>query len=294
MKRGTLTVLAIVGAVGALLLSSAVFTVHQSEQAMVLQFGDLQRIIDKPGINIKLPFMQDVVFFSKRVLNFDAPSEEVPTLDQKQVIVSSFARFRIVDPLLFYQAVHDEAGVQARLRPIVSSALRRILGDVPMSQILTAKRADLMRRIAESVNIEAQTFGINVIDVRMKRVDLPEENSQAIFRRMQTQREQAARRFRAEGAKEAQTLRSEADKQQVVILADAQRQGSIQRGEGEGEATRIYNEAYGRDPGFFDFYRSLQAMNEGLGGDNTTYVGPTSGDFFRFFGQQAAPAAAGQ
>jgi membrane protease subunit HflC len=210
------------------------------------------------------------------------------------VIVSSFARFRIVDPLLFYQTVRDEVGVQARLRPIISSALRRILGDVPMSQILTAVRADLMRRIAESVNTEAKTFGINVIDVRMKRVDLPEENSQAIFRRMQTQREQEARRFRAEGAKEAQTLRSEADKQQVVILADAGRQGSIQRGEGEAEATRIYNEAFGRDPEFFDFYRSLQAMGEGLGGDNTTYVGPTSGDFFRFFGQQSAPAGAGQ
>lgn len=283
MRRPALIGAAIAAAVAIIVALSAMFTVHQSEQALVLQFGEPRRVIDEPGLHFKVPFVQRVIYFSKRVLNFDAPSEEAPTLDQKQVVVDAFARFRIVDPLRFFQTVTNEQGVQIRLRSIISSNLRRALGEVPMSLILTDQRSEFMRRIAQNVNIEAQTFGINVIDVRMKRVDLPEENSQAIFRRMQTQREQEARRIRAEGARDAQTIRAEADKQQVVILANARRTAEILRGEGDAEATAIYSAAYGRDPAFFDFYRSMQALDQSLQGETTTFVGPPAGDFFRYF-----------
>lgn len=288
MKRPAIIGLAIAAAVAVVLALSALFTVNEAEQALVLQFGEPQRVVTEPGLHVKVPFIQNVVVFSKRVLNFDAPAEEVPTIDQKQVVVDAFARFRITDPLRFFQAVRDEEGVQARLRSIISSTLRGALGEVALDFILTDQRAGLMRQIAEQVNREASGFGINVIDVRLKRVDLPEENSQAIFRRMQTQREQEARRIRAEGARDAQTIRAEADKQRVVILANARRTAEILRGEGEAQATAIYNEAYGRDAAFFDFYRSMQALTEALPRETTTFVGPPDGDFFRFFNN--APA----
>jgi modulator of FtsH protease HflC len=274
----------IAAAVAALiLLLSSYYIVHPSERVLVLQFGNPVRPVDQPGIYFKLPFVQNVVYFSNRVLNFDAPGEPMPTLDQKQIIVSAFARFRIVDPLVFYQKVANEQGVQERLQPIISSNLRRALGDIPMASILTSQRAEFMQEIARQVNIEAQTFGIKVIDVRIKRVDLPEENSQAIFRRMQSQREQEARKIRAEGQKDALTLRAEADKQAVIIVADANRQSQILRGEGDAQATAIYSAAYGKDPTFFDFYRSMQALSTALAGDTTTYVGAPEGDFFRYF-----------
>jgi modulator of FtsH protease HflC len=299
MQRPALIGLAIAAAVAVLVALSSVYTVHQSEQALVLQFGEPQRVVNEPGLHFKVPFIQNVVVFSNRVLNFDAPAAEVPTVDQKQVVVDAFARFRITDPLRFFQTVTNETGVQARLRSIISSTLRGALGEVPLDFILTNQRGGLMQQIAEQVNVEAQTFGINVVDVRIKRLDLPEENSQAIFRRMQTQREQEARRIRAEGARDAQTIRAEADKQSVVILANARRTAEILRGEGDAQATAIYNDAYGQDPTFFDFYRSMQALSEGLPSETTTFVGPPDGDFFRFFDQvpggfQAAAPAGGK
>lgn len=285
MNRPVLIGVAVAAVVAVLLTLSAMYTVHESEQALVLQFGEPQRVIKEPGLHFKVPVIQNVVFFSNRVLNFDAPAAEVPTVDQKQVVVDAFARFRITDPLRFFQTVTNEAGVQARLRSIISSNLRGALGEVPLDFILTNQRGGLMQQIAEQVNVEARTFGINVVDVRLKRLDLPEENSQAIFRRMQTQREQEARRIRAEGARDAQTIRAEGDKQRVVILANAQRTAEILRGEGEAQATAIYNDAYGRDPTFFDFYRSMQAMSQALPSETTTFVGPPDGDFFRFFSE---------
>lgn len=285
MKRPALIGSAIAAAIAVAVALSAMYTINEAEQALVLQFGEPQRVVEEPGLHFKVPFIQNVVFFSDKVLNFDAQAEEVPTVDQKQVVVDAFARFRITDPLRFYQAVHNEAGVQQRLRSIVSSTLRGALGEVSLDFILTDQRADLMVQIAKQVNAEAKGFGINVIDVRLKRVDLPEENSQAIFRRMQTAREQEARRIRAEGGRDAQTIRAEADKQRVVILANARRTSEILRGEGDAQATAIYNKAYGQDPKFFDFYRSMQALREGLPGDTTTFVGSPEGDFFRFFEQ---------
>ena len=263
---------------------SSMFVVNQREQALVVQFGEPKRVITEPGLNFKIPFIQKVFYFDKRVLNFDAAAQEAPTLDQKQVVVESYAKYRIVDALTFFQRVRDEIGAAQRLGPIINSTLREQLGEIPMSLILTAQRAEFMRDITAQVNLAGKEFGIEVLDVRMKRVDLPPENSEAIFRRMQTQRQQEAARFRAEGQRDAQAMRAEADKQQVVIISDARRQSEILRGEGDAEATRIYNDAYGQDAAFFDFYRSMQALTEGLTGDTTTYVGPPTGDFFRYFG----------
>ena len=288
MRRPTLIAAAVLAVVVIFVALSSMFVVNQYEIALVLQFGQARRVIDEPGLKFKVPFVQNVVFFVKRVLNFDTPSEEVPTVDQKQLIVEAFAKFRITDPLLFFQTVRDEQGVQARLRSIITSNLRRALGDVPMAVILTDRRPQIMKDMTVTVNQQAEGFGIKVLDVRVKRIDLPLENSKAIFRRMQTQREQEARRIRAEGGRDAQTIKAEADKEQVVIRAEARQKAEILRGEGDGTATATYNAAYGRDPAFFDFYRSMQALTNGLPGDNTTYVGPASGDFFRYFGGEAA------
>ena len=284
----------VVGAtVAAILLVSACYIVLPSERALVLQFGNPVRVDASPGFYFKIPFVQDVVFFDGRVLNFNPPSEEVPTVDLKQVDVSAFAVYRIVNPLLFYQTVNNEAGVQGRLGAIMSANLRQVLGNVSMAAILTQQRAQFMQEIARRVNGDTRSFGIEVIDVRIRRVDLPPANSQAIFRRMQTQREQAARKIRAEGQKEAVTLRAEADKQQVIIVANARKQGEILRGEGDAQATAIYSGAYGRDPAFFDFYRSMQALTTALPANTTTYVGPADGDFFRYFlGRSYNPAPA--
>ncbi len=282
--------------VAAVLLFSACYVVQPSERALVLQLGNPVRVDERPGLYFKIPFVQNVVFFDGRVLNFNPPSEEVPTVDLKQVDVSSFAVYRIVNPLLFYQSVSNEAGMQARLGTIMSASLRQVLGNVSMAAILTQQRAQFMEEIARRVNQDTKGFGIQVIDVRIKRVDLPPANSQAIFRRMQTQREQEARKIRAEGQKEAVTLKAEADKQQVVIVADARKQSEILRGEGDAQAAAVYNAAYGRDPSFFDFYRSMQALTTALPGDTTTYVGPADGEFFRYFlsqtpGSRTPPAS---
>ena len=284
MRRPTLIAAAVVAIAAIVVALSSMFVVNQYEIALVLQFGQARRVIDEPGLKFKVPFVQNVVFFDKRVLNFDTPSEEVPTVDQKQLIVEAFAKFRITNALLFFQTVNNEQGVQARLRSIITSNLRRALGDVPMAVVLTDRRPQIMKDMTVTVNQQAEGFGIQVLDVRVKRIDLPLENSKAIFRRMQTQREQEARRIRAEGGRDAQTIKAEADKEQVVIRAEARRKGEILRGEGDATATATYNDAYGRDPAFFDFYRSMQAMTVGLPGDNTTYVGPTTGEFFRYFG----------
>jgi modulator of FtsH protease HflC len=263
---------------------SSMFVVNQYQIALVLRFGEARRVIDEPGLKFKIPFVENYVVFDKRVLNFDTPSEEVPTVDQKQLIVEAFAKFRITNALLFYQTVRDELGVQARLRSIITSNLRRALGDVPMAVVLTDRRPKIMKDMTVTVNQQAEGFGIQVLDVRVKRIDLPLENSKAIFARMRTQREQEARRIRAEGVRDAQTISAEADKEKVVILANASQKSEILRGEGDGTATATYNAAYGRDPAFFDFYRSMQALTYGLPANNTTYVGPASGEFFRYFG----------
>jgi membrane protease subunit HflC len=276
--------------VAAITLFSSVFTVHQAEQALVLQFGQLQRAITEPGLYFKIPFLQSVVHYDKRVLDINVAQQEALDIDQKKIVVDMYGKYRIVDPLRFYQSIRTEEALTNQLRSLMRESLLGILASVEMSRVMTAERADLMRQITAEVAADTKQYGIDVIDVRMKRVDLPTENSEAVFNRMRTQRQQEAAGIRASGQRDAQALRAQADKQQVVIVADAHRQAEILRGEGDAEATKIYNDAYGRDPAFFDLYRSLQAMELGLTGDRTTYVGPPSGDFFRYFGEQPRPA----
>lgn len=293
MNRINGVAILVVAIVGLVLALNSYFTVHQTERKLVLQLGKPVRVVNDPGLNFKIPFVQDVEPVSKLVLSAEGSQEELLTQDQKRVVVDYFARYQIKDPLLFFQAVRTTELLEQRLKPIITSQLRRVLGGVQLARILTRERAQMMREITDAVDDEAARFGITVLDVRMKRVDLPPENSEAIFNRMRTQRQQEAALIRAEGDRIARTLRAEGQKQQVVILADARRQAEILRGEGDAKATAIYNQAYSQDPRFFDFYRSMQALGLGLSGDTTTYVGPAIGEFFRYFGTEGLPSARG-
>lgn len=285
--RGPFVVVAIVLIVVGLFGYSALFTVHEAEQALVLQFGKPVRVVKDAGLHFKLPFIQNVESFDKRVLDFNADNEEVPTRDQKQLVVNAFARYRILDPLLFFQTVNHIQGMEIRLANVINANLRAVFGEVELSRLLTRERSQLVHLIAQRVNEQSKSFGVSVIDVRIKRVDLPEENSQAIFNRMQTQREQEARKIRAEGDRDSRRIRADADKQRTIIVSNAQKTSEITRGEGDAEAQRIYNQSYGQDPGFFDFWASMQAMQESMSGQNTRFVGAPDSDFFRFFGNMS-------
>jgi len=289
MSRTAIIALGVLVAVVVTGISSA-FIVRETEQVLVLRFGEPQRIIASPGLHFKVPFVDVASFYDKRVLDYDADVQEIPTSDQKQLVVNAFARYRITDPLRFFQTVTDERGIEQRFNSLINSSLREVLGEVSLAVVLTPERARLMEDFTRIVASEAEAFGIEVVDVRIKRIDLPPENSEAIFERMATQRQQEARLVRAEGDKEAQRIRAEGDKRQRVIIAEAQRDAEILRGEGDAEAQRLYNDAYGQDVGFFDFWRSMQAMQKGLAGDTTTYVGPPDSDFFRFFRNETGSA----
>lgn len=268
-------------------LSQTLFAVRETQQVLVLQFGDPKRIITEPGLQYKIPFIQQLQVFDNRVLDYDASPQEVPTVDQKQVVVVAYARYKILDALRFFQTVRSELGMQQRLESTLNDALRGILGDVTLATVMTPKRAELMANLTQIVSQNVKNFGIEVVDVRIRRIDLPEENSQAIFRRMQTQRQQEARKIRAEGGKESRTITANADKQTRVIIAQAKKGAEITRGLGDAAAQKLYNESYGKDPEFFDFWRSMQAMNKGLTSETTTYIGSPDGDFFRFFNNDA-------
>lgn len=278
---------------------NSVFTVNQAAQALVLQFGQPRRVVTEPGLHFKIPFIQNVFTFDHRVLDYDVPKEEVIASDQKRLVVDSFARYRIVDPLRFFQAVGNEAVVRTRLASIINSSVRRALGNVPLAQIVSGERAMLMTQIRDMVNAETKNFGINIVDVRIKRTDLPAENSQAIYRRMQTERNRKAKQLRAQGAEEAQKIRAKADRDKIVLLAEARKTGQIARGEGDAKAVRIFADAFGRDIDFFEFYRSMQAYSDALNSGDTTLVISPNSEFFRFFnstkgviGKATAPAAA--
>ncbi|MGE0259684.1 MAG: protease modulator HflC [Alphaproteobacteria bacterium] len=289
--------LAIVGVVlvaAGILLTSAFFIVGQTEQALVLQLGEVRRVIREPGLNMKRPFIEDVITYDKRVLDFEPPHEEVIVSDQKRLVVDAYTRYRIVNPLLFYQTVGTEQGVRARLSAIVTGSLRRVLGGVTLNDILSAKRDAIMRQIRDDVAEQARPFGIEVVDVRLRRADLPEENSQAIYARMQSEREREARQYRSEGAEAAQNVRANADREKTIILAEAQRDAQRVRGEGDAQATRIYGDAFGQDKQFFAFYRSLQAYRDALNGKDTAFVLSPEGNFFKFFsGAPTETAASG-
>jgi len=262
----------------------SIFIVKEVNQAIVLQFGDPKRIILKPGLNFKIPFIQNVVFLDKRILNLDTPPEEVIASDQKRLIVDAFARFQIVDPLKFYISVGNERVARSRLSTIINSRIRNVLGKQELQTLLSKDRTKQMTLIQEGVNTEAENFGIKIVDVRIKRADLPQANSEAIFRRMQTEREREAKEFRARGAEMAVTITSTADKEVTVILADAEKQSEIMKGEGDGLRNKIFAEAFGKDPEFFAFYRAMQAYEKALiGGDTSLILSPDS-EFFKFFG----------
>ena len=269
--------------IGALAFFS-VFVVKEINQAIVLQFGDPKKIITTPGLQVKIPFIQNVVFLDRRILSLDPAPEEVIASDQKRLIVDAFARFKIVDPLKFYISVGNERVARSRLATIINSRLRSVLGKQSLATLLSEDRAKQMALIQEGVNNEAGKFGIEIIDVRIKRADLPQANSEAIFRRMQTEREREAKEFRAKGAEMAVTITSTADKEVTVILANANKESEIMKGEGDGLRNKIFADAFGRDPEFFAFYRAMQAYEKALIGGETSLILSPEGDFFKFFG----------
>ena len=262
----------------------SIFIVKAVNQAIVLQFGDPKKIILKPGINFKLPFIQNVVYLDKRILNLDTPPEEVIASDQKRLIVDAFARFQIIDPLKFYISVGNERVARSRLSTIINSRIRNVLGQQELQTLLSQDRTKQMALIQEGVNNEAENFGIKIVDVRIKRADLPQANSDAIYRRMQTEREREAKEFRAKGAEMAVTITSTADKEVTVILADAEKKSQIMKGEGDGARNKIFADAFGQDPQFFAFYRAMQAYEKALIGGETSLILSPDSEFFKFFG----------
>ena len=274
----------------AVVVFQSLFVVQEISQAIVLQFGDPKKIVTKAGLNFKLPFIQNVVYLDKRILNLDNDPEEVIAADQKRLIVDAFARFKIVDPLKFYISVGNERVARSRLSTIINSRIRGVLGTQELATLLSTDRARQMQIIQSQVNQEAQNFGIEIVDVRIKRADLPPANSEAIYKRMQTEREREAKEFRAQGAEIAQKIRSTADKDVTVILAEAHKKSEIMKGEGDGERNAIFANAFGRDPQFFAFYRAMQAYEKALIGGETSLVLSPDSDFFKFFGKSIKPA----
>ena len=271
------------------LLFQSIIIVQEINQAIVLQFGDPKKIISKAGLNFKLPFIQNVVFLDKRILNLDNAPQEVIASDQKRLIIDAITRFQITDPLKFYISVGNERVARSRLSTIINSRIRGVLGTQELATLLSTDRTKQMAIIQSDVNEEAKGFGIKIIDVRIKRADLPPANSDAIYKRMQTEREREAKEFRAEGAEIAQKIRSTADKDVTVLLANANKKSEIMKGEGDGRRNKIFADAFGQDPQFFAFYRAMQAYETALIGGETSLVLSPDSEFFKFFGKSMKP-----
>lgn len=285
MKHLSQTFLVVVALAVLLVAWSSVYIVSQGEQALVLRFGAVAYPNDPvvpPGLHLKKPFIEDVVRYDARVLDLDPPAEQIILADQKRIEVDSYTRFKIVNPLLFYQAVRTEEAAKSRLREIVNNSTRRVLGNVMLPSVLSAERESIMHEIQQQVAEVAKALGVEVVDVRIRRADLPQETSQAIFRRMESERQREAAEARAQGSERAQEIRAGAERERTVILAEAQRQAQILRGQGDAEANRVYAEAYASDPQFFAFYRSLHAYQQALSGQNTTYLLSPESDFFKY------------
>lgn len=291
--RAFLATLVVLIGLAAFAVYSSAFIVHQNEQALVLRFGAPVAFIDKPGLKWKAPFVDTVDYFDKRILDLDTASQEVTASDQKRLVVDAFARYRIVDPLKFYQTLRYEGNVRSRLGPIVESSLRRVLGAATFQDLVRERREELMKRIAAQVNAEGKDYGIEVVDVRIKRADLPEQNSKSVFERMRAERQREAAEFRAEGAAEANRIKATADREVTVIKAQAQQKADTLRGEGDGERNRIFADAFGRDPDFFAFYRSMQAYEHGFKSGDTRLILSPDSEFFKYFGGPTGRPAAG-
>jgi len=284
MKLNFLGGLAAVFIAAALIVGySSLFTVYQTQQALVIRLGQPVRVISDPGLNFKAPFIDSVVYVDKRILDLEAPPQEVIASDQKRLVVDAFARYRIKDPLRFYQTLGSINGANSQLSILLNSALRRVLGEVTFTHVVRDQRADLMARIRELVDHEATALGIEVVDVRIRRADLPEQNSQAVYQRMQTERQREAAEFRAQGAQRAQEIRSRADREVTVLVAEATSKSEQIRGEGDGTRNQIFADAFNQDPDFFAFYRSMQAYEQGLKHNDTRMLLKPDSNFFRYF-----------
>ena len=281
MSKSTISILFF--ALIAFLGLNSLFTMNERQQGLVLQFGEPKRVIQSSGLHFKLPLIQNVVRYDMRILEYDLPVEEIIAVDKKRMLVDSFTRFKIVDPLEFYKTVGTETSVRNRLNSNVISSLRRIVGRVTLEELLSEERSKIMDDIRKEVNNEASRFGIEIVDVRIRRADLPEANSQAIYERMMSERVREAKEFRAKGSEVAQKIRAEADKDKTVILAEATKKGEILRGQGESEAVKIYANAFEKDADFYSFYRSMQAYGKVLGEDGTTMILSPDSEFLEFF-----------
>ncbi len=282
MKKTAIT-LGIILVATFIMLSSTLFFVEQRTQALVLQFGEPIKVIQTPGLNFKIPFVQNVILFDKRILLFDNRPEEIIAADKKRLIIDAFVRYRIVDPLKFFQTVRNETALNNRLGSVVNNNLRAVLGRVPLNALISEKRAALMAEVTSLVAFTAEQFGIKVEDIRIKKADLPVENSEAIFRRMQTERQQEAAQIRAVGEEKSQKIKAESEKDKTVILAEAERDGEILRGQGEATKNKVLGEAYSVDINFFSFYRAMQSYTKALSSGDTTMVISPEGEFFKYF-----------
>lgn len=262
-----------------IVILGSLFKVDQRKSAIVFQFGEAVRVVSKPGLNVKIPLIQNVEYFDNRILTVNAEAKELTALDGKRTIVDAFAKFRITDPVTFYKTVNNFQGIRIRLNKILESSMRKVIGKVPLTTLISAQRSEVMNNINEGVNSETKAFGIEVVDVRILRADLPKENSEGIYRRMQTEREKEAKQIRAEGNEEAARIRSRADKMSKIILAEAYSKAETIKGEGDAGAAKIYNAAYSKDPEFYKFYKTLSVYKDVLGKDDTSFVISPNSEF---------------
>lgn len=293
-------VVAVVLLIAAIVAYSTFFTVYQTKQALVVRLGQPVRVITQPGLNVKVPFIDSVIYIDKRILNIEQPAQEVIASSQdtgnaaaaeagERLVVDAFARYRIVDPLKYYQTVGPD-GATSQLAILLNSALRRVLGAATLADAVRNRREDLMAQMRDQLDRDAKPFGIHIVDVRIRRVDLPEQNSLAVYKRMQSERQREAAQFRAEGAQKATEIRAKADRDVTVTVADANSHSQMIRGQGDAEANKIFADAYSQDPGFFAFYRSMQAYQNSMQQNNTRLVLRPDTNFFRFFGDPSGKA----
>lgn len=283
MSQTKVFISAIVVILLGIVVSATLFTVDQTQQAIVMQFGNPKKVIQTPGLQYKLPFIQNVQYYEKRVLNIDPPVESVILTDQKRILVNTFARYRIENPLMYFQALRTESNAEQKLSSIINATTRGVLGNATLASVLSADRTPILQAIREQVNTEAQNFGIVILDVRLRRADLPDQTVQSVYERMKSEREREAAEFRAQGRELAQRITSAADREVTVIIAEATRESEILRGQGEGARTTILNNAYGQDADFFNFYRSMQAYEASFANDNSYLVLSPDSEFFDFF-----------
>jgi membrane protease subunit HflC len=300
MKSGIAGIVSLIVLFVALIVGySSIFTVAQTEQVLLVRLGEPIRVVTEPGLNFKAPFIDTVISIDKRILDLENPAQEVIASDQKRLVVDAFARYRIENALQFYQRIGSIQAANIQLTTLLNAALRRVLGEVTFITVVRDEREGLMNKIRDQLDREADGYGIQVVDVRIRRADLPEQNSQAVYQRMQTERQREAAEFRAQGGQKAQEIRSKADREATVIVAEANSTAEQVRGAGDGERNRLFAEAYGKDPDFFSFYRSMTAYENGLKSSETRFLLRPDSDFFKFFSNSsgkppvvAAPAAA--